>query len=66
MGGNMDALAPRPGHGIALIRIITGLTFFMHGIQKFNGGVRPGSGAWSLDRVIRDRRGNSTRLRPMA
>ncbi len=34
---SINKLLDKPGFGIAILRIVTGLIFFMHGWQKFTG-----------------------------
>ncbi|MBM7844759.1 DoxX family protein [Herpetosiphon giganteus] len=36
---SINKLLDKPGFGIAILRIVVGFIFFMHGWEKFNGGI---------------------------
>ncbi len=36
---SINKLLDKPGFGIAILRIVVGFIFFMHGLDKFNGGI---------------------------
>ncbi|ABX03118.1 MAG TPA: DoxX family protein [Herpetosiphon sp.] len=41
---SINKLLDKPGFGIAILRIVVGFIFFMHGLDKFNGGIEGTAG----------------------
>lgn len=39
MSSRETTLTPQAGWGVALVRMVVGLVFFMHGLQKLTGGI---------------------------
>lgn len=41
---SINKLLDKPGFGIAILRVVVGFIFFMHGLDKFNGGIEVTAG----------------------